>query len=186
MLLNNINIFTVIKRAVTIFLIFLLGFNSFGLSFFYLVEIQLCKIKAEAFADEDYARGDKQLILISSGSKGIRLVNKTELFADGKMYDIVKTVVRNGKILYYTFADKDEDRDIHRLSDLEKNNAGERSLPGKTLKLYDAKYFAVEDQNQNIDRCNYLQPASKWVDIASFYKSPLEDIFAPPPDHLFS
>jgi hypothetical protein len=102
------------------------------------------------------------------------------------MYDIVKTEVRNGKTLYYTLADKDEDSDIHRLSDLEKDNAGERSLPGKTIKLYDAKYFAIENQHQNIDYCNYLSPASRHVDNAGFYKSPLKDIFAPPPDHLFS
>ncbi|MFI5139611.1 MAG: hypothetical protein ACHQIM_17455, partial [Sphingobacteriales bacterium] len=184
--LDNINIFTLIKRTATIFLIFLLGFNSFGLSFFYLAEIQLCKIKAEDYANEDHGTGDKRLILISSDSRGIKLVNKTEILTDGKMYDIVKTQKRNGKTLYYALADKDEDGDIQKLTNLEKNSTGERSLPGKTIKLYDAKYFTVEKQHQNIDHSNCLPPGSMAVNKAGFYTSPLKEIFSPPPDYLFS
>jgi hypothetical protein len=156
------------------------------LSFFYLAEIQLCKIKAENYANEDHTTGDKKLTLIPSDSKGVELVNKNEILTDGKMYDIVKTQVRNGKTFYYTIADKDEDRDIQKLTNLEKNSTGERSLPGKTIKLYDAKYFTVEKQSQNIDHSNCLSPGSSAVNNAGFYTSPLKDIFSPPPDYLFS
>lgn len=164
----------------------LLGFNSFGLSFFYLAEIQLCKIKAEDYADEDHDVGDKKLILFSSDTKGFDRVNKTEIRAGGKMYDIVKTQAVKGKILYYTLADNDEDEYVHQLTDLEKNSSAEKSLPGNTIKAYEEKYFAVKNELDlppfSLDRLPGLRPATESI----FYPRTSKDIFSPPPNRLFS
>jgi len=164
----------------------LLGFNSFGLSFFYLAEIQLCKIKAEEYADEDHDVGDKNLILFSSATKGIEVVNKTEIRAGGKMYDIVKTQTVNGKILYYALADNDEDEYVHLLTDLEKNNSAEKSLPGKTIKAYEAKYFAIKNNfcpaSFSLDRLPDLISVTESI----FYPRTSKDIFSPPPNRWFS
>jgi hypothetical protein len=164
----------------------LLGFNSFGLSFFYLAEIQLCKIKAEEYADEDRDTGDKKLILFSSGTKGIERVNKTEIRAAGKMYDIVKTQTIKGKIFYFTLADNDEDEYVHQLIDVEKNNTAEKSLPGKTVKAFEAKYFSVKNNNNSIclsfDRFSDERVLNKSIR----YQSVSKDIFSPPPNHFLS
>jgi len=164
----------------------LLGFNSFGLSFFYLAEIQLCKIKAEEYADESRDIGDKKLILFSSDTKGFERVNKTEIRVDGKMYDIVRTQAVKGEILYYTLADNDEDEYVHQLTDLEKNNSAEKSLPGKTIKAYDAKYFTVKNNLDpayfSLERLSNLRAATE----SSFYPRISKDIFSPPPNRLFS
>ena len=89
---NNINIeiaistFAIIKNLISIFLIFLLGFNLFGLYFFYLGKIQLCKIKADEYSDAEYKIPERSMVIFSSDTKGIELINKKEILADGKNY----------------------------------------------------------------------------------------------------
>jgi hypothetical protein len=164
----------------------LLGFNSFGLSFFYLAEIQLCKIKAEEYADQDHDIADKKLVLFSSDAKDFERVNKTEIRADGKMYDIVKTKAVKGKMLFYCLADDDEDEYVHQLTDLEKNNSAEKSLPGKTIKAFEAKYFAVKNNlntaSFSLERLPDLRAASDSI----FFPSISKDIFSPPPNRLIA
>jgi len=181
-----IYVLTFIKKTVPIFFIVLLGFNSFGLSFFYLAEIRLCKIKAEEYADEARTIRDKKFILFSSDTKGIERTNKTEIRVDGKMYDIVKTQTIKGKILYYTLADRDEDEYADKLTNLEKNNSAEKSLVGKTIKAYEAKYFGVKNNDHStclsLDRFPEIRAANEPI----LYPSLFKDIFSPPPDRLFS
>ncbi|WP_295801359.1 hypothetical protein [Mucilaginibacter sp.] len=102
------------------------------------------------------------------------------------MYDIVKTSTRNGITSYYTRADADEDEYVHKLIDVEKGNSTEKSSPGKTIKLYEAKYFAAKKN---------LRPACFSLDLPTgaftlentlLYNSLFKDIYAPPPDHLLS
>jgi len=164
----------------------LLGFNSFGLSFFYLAEIQLCKIRAEEYADESRDIGDKKLILFSSDTKGFERVNKTEIRVDGKMYDIVRTQAVKGEILYYTLADNDEDEYVDRLTALEKNNSAERSLPGKTIKAFEAKYFAVKNNLNTASFSLERLPDLPAVTESIFYPRISKDIFSPPPNPFLS
>jgi hypothetical protein len=151
-----------------------------------LAEIQLCKIKAEEYLDADHAPGNEKLILFSSRTKGIELVNKSEILADGKMYDIVKTRITDGVIFYYTVSDKDEDEDVQNLENLEKNNPGEKSLPLKIVKLYDQKYFDAKNNYPSICLSLDLLPDLTSVNESFFYRVFFKDIFGPPPDHLFS
>jgi hypothetical protein len=124
--------------------------------------------------------------LFSSQKKDFELVNKSEILADGKMYDIVKTQTCNGMMLYYTLGDKDEDGYVHNLTDLEKNNSGEKSLPGKTIKLLDVIYFTAEKCSQSACHSSDLLPGVSNLNRSLFYPSLFRDIFSPPPDHLFS
>jgi hypothetical protein len=151
-----------------------------------LAEIQRCKIKAEEYSDADHEIGKKKLILFSSQTKGFELANKKEIFADGKWYDIVETQTSNGIILYYALGDKDEDRYVHNLADFEKNNSWDKSLPGKTIKLFNAKYFSDEKYHHSICLSLDLLPRVRVLNDALFYPSLFKDIFSPPPDHLFS
>jgi hypothetical protein len=160
--------------------------NSLSLSLFYLAEIQLCKIRAEQHCDEEHNIGDKKLIVFSSGAKGIERVDKTEIRAGGKMYDIVKTRAINGKVLYYVLADNDEDEYVRQLTILEKNSSAQNSLPVKAVKAYEAKYFAVK----NADRspCLYFdlftQAGTQNGPVS--YPLPFKNIFSPPPDPLIA
>jgi hypothetical protein len=176
----------IIKKLASIFLILLIGFNSFGLFFFYWGEIQLCKIKADEYSNADYMPA-KSLIVFSSGTKGLERVDKKEILVDGKLYDIVRTETSNGITLYYTISDEEEDEYVQNLTDWEKNNAEEKSLPGKTINLHMAKYFTAEKYHGPLS-VSLLHPCTD-VNTASdsfFYASPYKNIFSPPPNNLLS
>jgi hypothetical protein len=174
----------IIKKFISICLLFALAFNSCGLPFFYWVKIQLCKIKAE-YAEEHASGG--ALILISSAKKGVQRVNNTELLVDGKMYDIVKTTMRKGIEFFYTKSDKDEDADVSRLSVLEKDDAGEKSLPVKIFKLHELKLVIGQAENRSFV-CEPLAFFNKFCINNTTFVYPLhfKDIFSPPPNFLFS
>lgn len=180
------SILAAIKKTISIFLILLLGFNSFGLFFFYWGEIQLCKIKADEYSDADYIPA-KSLVVFSSGTKGIELVNKNEILADGKLYDIVKTAISNGITLYYTLSDEDEDGYVQNLTDWAKSNSEEKSLPAKTINLHLAKYFTAEKYHHyHTVSSLHGSPGVNTASDSFFYTSPYKNIFSPPPDNLLS
>lgn len=164
----------------------LLGLSSFGLSLFYWGEIQLCKIKAEKYVDNDDLGKDKKLTIFSSGTKGVELVNKHEILADGKMYDIVKSKLHNGIVLYYTVSDVDEDDFILNLTNLEKNNPDEKSFPAEIVKFYDLKYFDIKNNFNSIDFWLLLPPTLRIMGGHLICPSLFRDIFSPPPNRLFS
>jgi hypothetical protein len=182
----HIKLLNLIKKTISICLIVLLGFNAFGLSFFYLAAIQLCKIKAETYADNDHAVEGKKLILFSSATKGVELVDKNEIRVDGKMYDVVKKRISKGIIMYYTLGDNDEDSYIHQLTGLEKNNPVEKSLPGKTIKLYEAKYFAAKKHHHTICLSIRQLRDVKTANDPFLYTSIFKDVFSPPPNRSLS
>jgi hypothetical protein len=163
----------------------LLGLSSFGLSLFYCGEIQLCKIKAEKYADNDHIEKEQKLIVFSSGAKGVKLVNEHEILANGKMYDIVKTKLHNGTVLYYAVSDTDEDDFVLDLTWLEKGGA-DQSVPAKIIKLYDLKYFDIENKFIPTGTWSALLPGLKPVNGHMSYPSPFRDIFSPPPNRLLS
>jgi len=164
----------------------LLGYYSFGASLFYLAEIQICKIKAEEHVEGDSKAASKKLILFSSDSKGFKLVDDDEIFANGKMYDIVKTRTSNGITSYYTRADADEDEYVSKLTEVEKGNAAEKSSPGKTIKLYEAKYFAAKKNHHPACLSSDLPTGAFTLENTLLYNSLFKDIYAPPPDHQLS
>jgi hypothetical protein len=176
----------IIKKLISIFLILLIGFNSFGLFFFYWGEIQLCKIKADEYSNADYMPA-KSLVVFSSPTKGLEWVDKKEILVDGKLFDIVKTETSNGITWYYTLSDEEEDEYVQNLSDWGKNNAEEKSLPGKTINLHMAKYFTAEKYHgpfsvSSLHRCTRVKTSSD----SFFYTSPCKNIFSPPPNNLLS
>ena len=178
-------ILAIIKKLNSIFLALLIGFNSFGLFFFYWGGIQLCKIKADEYSDADYIPA-KSLIVFSSGTKGIKLIDKKEILSDGKLYDIVKTEISYGITLYYTLSDEDEDEYVQNLTDWGKNNSQEKSLPGKTINVHLAKYFTVKYFNPISNSSLHLCTDLKTTSDCFFYKSPFKNIFSPPPNYLLT
>ena len=163
----------------------LLAFNSCGPSFFYWIKIQLCKIKAEV-AEESGAWSDQSLVVFSSADKNVRLENSTELRVSGKMYDIVKTETRNGVKFYYATHDSDEDTFIAKLAKTEKKSGHQASMPVKAEKLYDAVFFAADDDHlfnsfPSVQISNDAAPNDP-----HFYPLNFKEIFSPPPNGLFS
>jgi hypothetical protein len=124
--------------------------------------------------------------LFSPDSKGFKLVDNNEILANGKMYDIVKTSTSNGITSYYARADADEDEYVHKLTDVEKSNSTEKSSPGKTIKVHEAKYFvAGKSHHPTCFSLDLPARASTPVNIL-LYNSLFKDIYAPPPDYLAS
>lgn len=102
------------------------------------------------------------------------------------MYDIVKTRTSNGKVLYYAFADEDEDEYVQNLADSEKNNSTGKSLPGKNINPYAAKYFTVKKSRYPICFSLNLLISLPPLKNALPYNSSFEDIYSPPPEYLAS
>lgn len=87
--------------------------------------------------------------------------------------------------MYYTISDEEEDRYVQNLTDWEKNNCGENSLPGKTIDVHMAKYFTVEKYQHPVFASSiHLHTGMKTVSDPFFYTSPFINIFSPPPDLL--
>ncbi len=172
-----------IKKASAIFLIMLLGFNSFGIFFFYWGKIQLCKIKAEEYTDGYYQLPEKSLIIFSSADKDFQLNDDHEIIANGGLYDIVKTEMRDGKTLYYALSDEEEDASLQQLSDWTKSNADQQSLPTKTVGLRFGKYFEAVKYNHTVfvTLLRLHHPVKLSNDLFQ-YASPLKIVFSPPPD----
>lgn len=162
-------------------LVLLLGFNSFGLPFFYWAKIQLCKIKAE-YAETEKEEASKTIVVFSSKEKAIQQVNSKELLVDGKMYDIVKTRIRKGVIFYYAVGDDDEDAYIHNLADVEKGDSGANSLPVKMLKLYEVKYVAVAEKHSAVNFSYEYTSNFSVINTPFFHPAHFKDILSPPPD----
>ena len=150
-------------------------------------KIQLCKIKADNYSDAEYKIPEKFLVIFSSDTKGIELINKNEILVDGKLFDIVKTEIKDGKTLYYTLSDKEEDEYQLELTDWENNNSQEKSMPGKTINLHLLKYFTVEKYQSSVLYCSiHFRGNAKTGSDSFLYKSPYKNIFSPPPDNLLS
>jgi hypothetical protein len=181
-LLNNPSF---IKKAIAIFLIFLLAFNACGLPFFYWVKIQLCKIKAEV-AEARGAWSSESLVVFSSADKDVLLENSRELRVSGKMYDIVKTETHKGIKFYYAAGDNDEDTYISKLGKAEKKPQRQTSTPAKASRLCDAVILAGHDCND----FNSYPTAQMSNDLSlndpHFYPLNFKEIFSPPPNGSFS
>jgi hypothetical protein len=177
----------IIKKTTAIFLIALLGFNSFGLFFFYWGKIELCKIKAQDFAEGYYQLREKKLTIFSSGAKEFQLINDHEILAKGNFYDIVKTEISGGKTLYYTLSDDEEDAYLQQLSAWGKSNSEEQSLPTKTVGLHIAKYFDIKEHSySSLNNILRLHSNVKSSNDLFLYISPLKNIFSPPPNNFLS
>jgi len=128
----------------------------------------------------------KTTVEFSSATKGLQSVGDDELLVNGKMYDVVKTNMRNGVKYYYAVSDNDEDTYIHKLADAEKGDTGVNSLPVKTFKFYELKYVAatrnfVPTLNPSYQLTNFSCITSPMIYLSNF-----KDIFSPPPNHFLS
>lgn len=171
------------RKIYAIFLSALLGFNSFGLFFFFWGEIQLCKIKAEDYSGEQYSLPQASLTLFSSGNPGFHKINDHEISSEGKLYDIVKTVVREGKTIYITYHDKNEDEFSAGLSLWGKSNSQENSLPGKSITIQLAKFFTRQNQIAAHHLVAIKPFARKFtINDGFLYSAPALSVEVPPPD----
>ncbi len=164
-----------------------MGFNLFGVFFIYLEKIELCKIRADDYSDVDYETAGKRPITFSADTKGLVFLSKKEVLINGKLYDIVKSEINNGKEFYYAFADEEEDEYQSDLTDWEKSNGQEKSLPGKTINLHLVKYFTAKKYTTIIYMHHLvLQGIVVTASDAFLYKSPYKYVFATPPDNFIS
>lgn len=146
----------------------------------------MCKIKAGDYADNYFELPEKTLTIFSSDDKGLQFNDDHEIVADGHLYDIVKTEMRDGKTFYYALSDQEEDDYVQQLTEWGKSNSEEKSLPTKTVGVHIGKYF---------EQVKYCPPASLLLRVGQQvrlsndlfqYGSPLKIVFSPPPDLLVS
>lgn len=125
----------------------------------------------------------KKLIAFSPDNNTFKLVDDDEILASGKMYDIVKTCTSKGKVLYYAYADRDEDEFVQNLANSEKNNSTEKSLPGKNINPYAAKCFAVKESTSPVCFSTCLLFKSVFLKDDLSYNSMFKNTYSPPPEH---
>ena len=112
---------------------------------------------------------------------------QSELWMNGKLYDIVKTEVTKNSVIVYVLNDKKEENIVHKLGkDTEEQtdvsvNAGKASKPVKhNVKPVPQKYFPVAIITFRYD---ILDSTYSCV-INCFYSTPVPSILAPPPEPL--
>lgn len=98
----------------------------------------------------------------------------------------MKTRTSNGITSYYTRADSDEDEFLQKLTNVEKSNATEKASLGKTIKLYEAKYFAARKDRYPACFSSNLPARASTPESILLYNALFKDIYAPPPDYLAS
>ena len=144
-------------------------------------------MKASNYSDDYYQLKEKTYKLFSSASKDFQLINDHEILANGNLYDIVKTETVNGKTMYYTFSDEEEDRYVQQLNDWGKSSSQEQPLPAKTVGLHIGKYFEVIKYNSPVFATSLrVHETVKLSNDLFQYVSPLKIVFAPPPDLIVS
>jgi|GEM_PF-4349989 len=172
--------------------------NSFGFLAYYLVEIEACKIEAESRVSEIDEQGNAceilnedinklQLIKFSSDQDGIQILGGKEIRYKDNLYDIVCKQKIHGKEIYLAYKDKREDECTKNISDLARESSGSNSLAVRNIFNDVLKYISFgqnicptlkipikQNSNQNFDL------------IFFFYKSPLRNIFSPPPNNFIS
>ncbi len=164
-----------------------MGFNLFGVYFIYLEKIELCKIRADDCSDVDYEIAGKRSVTFSSDTKGLVFLSKKEILVNGKLYDIVKSEINNGKKIYYAFADEEQDEYQLDLTDWEKSNGQEKSLPGKTINLHLIKYFTAKNSTDIIHVHHIILHGHVLTANDTFlYTSPYKNVLATPPDNFIS
>jgi len=147
----------------------------------------LCKIKARDFADTYYQLPAKSLTLFSSDDNNFQLINDHEIMSGANLYDIVKTKISNGKTIYYTLSDEEEDMYVQQLNDWGKSSSREQSLPAKTVGLHIGKYFEVIQYKAPVFTTSLrVHPSVKLSNDLFQYVSPLKIVFSPPPDLFLS
>lgn len=143
-------------------------------------------MKAEYYADTYYQLPEKTLTIFSSGDKDFQFNDDHEILANGNLYDIVKTEIRDGKTFYYALSDLEEDSYVDQVAKLSKSSSGEKSLPAKSVDIHIGKYYEII---KHYPRACALLRVRETVKISNFlfqYTSPLKTVFSPPPDFLLS
>jgi hypothetical protein len=173
------------KFFFTAFLAILLAFNSLGLLIFYWGEIQLCKMDADNFAERNHDVSKMSLIQFSSSNNNFELINKSEILFGGKLFDIVKTEINNGKIIYYAIGDEKEDGCMNNIVQLSKNNCDSNSQPIKNNVPDILKYVRGENVITLSVSINFIEKKTSQQSLF-FYSAPFQNIFSPPPNIFLS
>ena len=173
------------KKIAVIFVALLLVFNSAGLLFFYLGQMNDCKsIASETIANKDF--NDNSLQLFSSNESGFLLLNSKEIQCNGILYDIVRTENSNGKTIYYTINDSKETDIMNHISEFANNNSGHPAAPVKGNAPEVLKYVS---QDITIDYTDIYHDALTANVIAYdvfFNNSPAGEIDSPPPQDFIA
>lgn len=173
------------KKITVIFVALLLAFNSVGMLFFYLGQMNDCKtIASETIANKDF--DDNSLQLFSNGDNDFLLLNSKEIQSKGILYDIVRTENHNGKTVYYAINDNKETDIINHISEFAKNNSNHPATPVKGNAPDVLKYIS---QDKKVDYTHIYTAALTTNVIAYdvfFYISPTGDIDSPPPQDFIS
>ena len=103
------------------------------------------------------------------------------------MFDIVKTEKRGDEQIYFVLSDEQEDNYLSGVSQFEKNNSDNNSLPTKNPAPEILKYVSdkkVFDLNSILS--NQLFTSKRLFRAVFLYQSPFGNIFTPPPERFIS
>jgi hypothetical protein len=168
------------RNVIPYLLILLIAFHATGLSMVYLVELQRCEMESES---SEYPAEESLLIEFTEGEMGFVLVNNHEILHEGKLFDIRKKEIRNGRKVYLAVSDAREDRCMEGIERIANGHSTENSLPGKAPVFKCMKYTCCPGF-ENIAGFFPLDPLPVTHFSPGFYREPGRDIFAPPPNRF--
>ena len=168
------------NKIVTIFVAFLLLFNTFGMLIFYWGEMEKCEALAESrIAHHEF--NDDALIEFITANKDFQIIEGKEILNNGILYDIVKTETKDGITIYSCFSDKKESGFWNGISQLGKINSEHSNVPVKDNAPEVLKYIGHDKSFDHsfIYTANISQ--SGLMEKNFFYQNPYGEILAPPP-----
>ena len=128
------------RKLSAIFFAMLLLFSTMGIIFYYWAQIQGCKIQAREFIEGNKDFQFQNITKFSSNEKGVELLSRNEIRYKGKMYDIIKIKLENGKKVYYAYSDSKEDSIAEGLAGFAENNAADK-IPSVKISFEIAKFI---------------------------------------------
>jgi hypothetical protein len=146
-------------------------------------EIQLCKLRAGEYTDEDYTAHGKNVVVFTSAMTGIELVNDDEIRVNDKLYDVEKKESSEGVTTYFAYSDEEEDAYLRNLNNWGKDSSRQSSLPGNKVNIHLAKFISLEkDHDKDNITFNQQDQIIKVFSDSFFYTAPLKLVCTPPPD----
>src|SRR5436190_23540140 len=114
------------RKLIPCFLTLLISMHAIGLGLIYLVDMQCCEMEFENKAIEENEIQTEFIV----GVTDFLLLNTHEIQCKGKLFDIRKKEIRNGRTVYFAVNDEKEERCVAGIARLAKGNSSQNSLHG--------------------------------------------------------
>ncbi|MBA4406704.1 hypothetical protein C0389_05465 [bacterium] len=176
------------RYIIIVLIVAAFSFNSFGFVVYYLMKKESLKEKTfdEISRSKSHERMEVLTFSSSDYEKGkiVQQINIKEIRYEGKMYDIIKTEMHSGKIVFYCVHDEKEDK-------LEKEFANnvQKNYNTQSLTVAQVKFNSQVDFVELVKKIGVSSPIKKYIYHALTKASQpqkVSEVLTPPPNQALS